>query len=338
MSTSSEVPASGTVRFEHSFFSTNAGGFFRMDETGRRPVYVIELGEQTAVVPFQSIRQAFGQGDFAADEAMLDTVAESLKFVQKLRVGDPLPSEITNGEASWEPEEIHRTFANRRVVAAMLKWSGEYDGDTIDTVQLRQFLTGQIDKEKVAQALDRLESSIATGGDGSSDIQTVLAGLTEELSYIEALREKVLRIKQIGKVLEQARRTGGGQANNAQDASAVLRVFNHMMQGFNAKLATVDVKIADIYAAISEHRAVCKHIRQVRDDLRYELLAWDNPLEQWDNMTSKNFDVVDLASKIGDLYRFLAPLYSPVDEWERMDGYQEQAAPDAETKKYASAF
>ena len=96
----------GIVKFQHPFFETNADGYFHLDLADRKPVYVINLGDQGGIVSLQSIRQELRLGDYGADEAMLDAVCGALKFVDEIRVGDSLPSEIVNGEASWESRSI----------------------------------------------------------------------------------------------------------------------------------------------------------------------------------------------------------------------------------------
>lgn len=317
-----------TVHFEHAFFATNADGYFRLDEGNRRPVYVINLGDQTGVVPVNAIRQEIGQAD-RAGQSMLDHVVEALKYVRNIRVGDALPSEIVSGQASWQPEERHRRTANRRIVASMVRWSGEWDGPVIKTRDLRQFLAEQVDQHKLARALDKLERSLADTGDEQADVQPILNKLTDELSYIEALRETVEHIRRIGNILDHLRRAGRGQANDVHEIAAVLRVFNNMMLQFDEKLQCVDQAIVELHNSILDHDAVCARMRQVRDELRLELFAWDGPLEQWNKITPRNFDPVAVASMIGDLYRFLAPLYAPVDQWSLMDNCREVVASKA---------
>ncbi len=60
----------------------------------------------------------------------------------------------------------------------------------------------------------------------------------------------------------------------------------------------------------------------MRNDLHQELMIWEEPLAQWEEVTEQNFDASEVAPKVADLYRFLAPLYAPVDEWERIDNYR----------------
>ncbi len=323
MGVSADRSSLRTVQFEHTFFRTNADGFFRLDETDRRPVYVINLGDQTGIVSFPAIRQELMVGDCIGDQAMLDAVGEALKFVRDIRIGDTLPSEIINGKASWRPEAHHQTIANRRVLAALVKWSEGRDESVTQPNNLQRFLAEHVDRAVISRALRRLDEEVGDDGQGLTNIQPVLMGLAKELSYIEALRETVGRVRRIGTLLDCVRYSSGSQANDAHEIAAVLRVFTHMMRSFDKKLKSIDDQVGDIVGAVSAHQSFRKHIRQARNQLRSELLAWDEPLAHWQSVTVQNLDLAEIAPKVSELYRFLAPLYSPVDEWVRLGSHHE---------------
>lgn len=323
MNALSDASPSGTVQFQHEFFQTNADGFFHLDQADRRPVYVINLGDQAGTVSFPSIRREFLQGDNGADEAMLDAVGEALKFVEEIHMGDTLPPEVVNGEASWEPLPRHRATADRRVVAAMVKWSEGWEGPISDLEDLQRFTNEHVNQEKIAQALNRLHTDVDGDGQGLTRIQPVLKKLAKELSYIEAQRETIERIKRIGRILEHIRRIGGGQSGDTNEVTGVLRSFKPMMGIFNEELASVDDQMGEFLGAVSAHEVPFEHIRQVRNEMRHQLMDWDEYLPDWDIVTRKNIDTIDVAPFIGKLYRFLAPRFSPVDEWVRMDQYDQ---------------
>ncbi len=314
-----------TVQFNHPYFQTNVAGYFHLDQADRQPVYVVNLGDQAAIVSFRAIRQDILMGDDEADRAMLHAVSEALRFVREIHMGDTLPNEIVSGEASWEPEGRHRKTADQRVVAAMVKWSEGWDGSISDVEDLRKFTTEHVNQEKIALALRRLDKMVDDGSHGLTRIQPVLKRLAKELSYIEAQRETLQRIRRIGKILEHIRRIGGGQAGDTEEVTSVLRLYKLMMAALDKVLASVDDQVVEFLAAVSEPETLFAHIRQVRDELRYQLMAWEEPLPEWDTVNRKNIDSFDVTSKIGDLYRFLAPRFAPVDEWVRIDQYKEGA-------------
>ena len=316
------------MQFQHPFFQTNADGYFHLDLADCKPVYVINLGDQGGIISLQSIKQELRLGDYGADEAMLNAVCGALKFVDEIRVGDSLPSEIINGEASWEPEAHHRTIADRRVVAAMVKWSEGLDGPISELNDLQRFTKEHVNQDKIAQALRRLDETVGSESRGLLRIQPVLKRLAKELSYIEAQRDTIERVRRIGRILEHIRRIGGGQASDTHEVTGVLRSFKPMIQMFDKHLASVDDQVDEFLAAVSAHETLFVHIQQVRNELRYQLKAWDEYLPDWDSVSRKNVNAFDVSTKIGDLYRFLAPLYAPVDEWTRLDKYQKTMQPN----------
>lgn len=316
------------MQFQHPYFQTNADGYFHLDKADRLPVYVVELGDQAAIVSFQAIREDILVGDNEADRAMLRAVGEALKYVNEIHMGDSLPNEVVNGEASWEPGSRHRKTADQRVVAAMVKWSEKWPGPISELEDLQRFTAEHVNQEKIAQALQRLHTSVDGEGQGLSRIQPVLKRLAKELSYIEAQRETLDRIRRIGRILEHIRRIGGGQAGDTEEVTSVLRLFKLMMAGLDKELASVDDQVAEFLAAVTENETLFQNIRQVRDELRSQLMTWEEPLSHWNDVNRKNIDSFDVSSKIGNLYRFLAPRYAPTDEWVRIDQYKEGAKAD----------
>ncbi len=315
------------MRFNHPYFEVNEGGYFKLDPADRRPVYMVNLGDQTGMVSMQAVRKVLLLDHAENDIAMLDRVGEALRFVPEIHLGDGLPSEIFDGEASWEIEEHHCKIADRRVVAAMVKWSEGWEGQITELGALQQFTEEYVNQEKVARALKRLDKTVGQESHGLSRIQPVLERLTKELSYIEALRETVEQVRRIGKILEYIRRVGGVRAGDTEDVTAVLRLFKPMMATLDERLASVDDQVTDFLAAVSEHETLYKHIQEVRDELRFELSNWEGLLAQWRDISPKNVDLADFAPKVADLYRFLAPWYSPVDEWELRDRRYDAGAP-----------
>ena len=93
----SKVESDDHVGFEHSFFLTPKGAYFRLSEHTGEPVFVINMGDgptDEAVLPFPGIKSEFAIADDSADGRMMALVGAGLEFVKALRLGDPLPQEI----------------------------------------------------------------------------------------------------------------------------------------------------------------------------------------------------------------------------------------------------
>ena len=94
-----------TCSFEHSGFSVLQSPLFRLTEGDRVPAMAIELDGIQAMVPLRAVAKLFNIEPDSPDGRLLGLVAEALRFVVCIRIGDKLPTEVLSGEASWEQPE-----------------------------------------------------------------------------------------------------------------------------------------------------------------------------------------------------------------------------------------
>src|SRR5690349_22334762 len=107
---------------QHPVFTSFGEPLFRSAETDGAPVMVVKLGDKEAAIPLRSLQREFAIADDSVDGRMLGLIAQSLDFVSILRVGDALPAEVLNGQASWEPEAIHLEIAKARLQWQLVAW------------------------------------------------------------------------------------------------------------------------------------------------------------------------------------------------------------------------
>ncbi|MEO8716508.1 MAG: hypothetical protein ABI369_16000 [Acetobacteraceae bacterium] len=106
----------------HPMFAAFGTPLFRLAETDNTPVLVVSLGDRDAALPLRPLQREFGIEDDSADGKMLRLIAEALDFVTALRPGDPFPSEVLSGEASWTPDPAHVGVANTRLQLHLVAW------------------------------------------------------------------------------------------------------------------------------------------------------------------------------------------------------------------------
>jgi hypothetical protein len=126
-----------TVAFRQSLFSTFSDAQFRMDETGMVPVVAFQMGDQKVILPLSEIKREFRLAEYTADAVMLNTIARSLRFVNVLRSGDRIPSEILTGNVSSVPEPEHHAAALRRITAELVGWNLAQDVPRSEPAQMR---------------------------------------------------------------------------------------------------------------------------------------------------------------------------------------------------------
>jgi hypothetical protein len=179
---------------QHPVFSTVGEPVFRRAETDGTPVMVVKLGERDAAIPLRSLQREFSIPDESDDGRMIALIAQSLDFVVGLRIGDALPAEVVSGGASWTPDEMHLRIANARLQWQLVAWlnSGTGGDETeLKLDDLMQLTDDPVRRQQVQTAFTKAAESL---GLASRDAVVQLAEeLAQELAYIEALRERLLR-------------------------------------------------------------------------------------------------------------------------------------------------
>ncbi|MBM3558775.1 MAG: hypothetical protein FJX53_02550 [Alphaproteobacteria bacterium] len=94
----------------------------------------------------------------------------------------------------------------------------------------------------------------------------------------------------------------------------VQRLMREACRDLNGTFAAFD-DVVPIPAAFADVDATVAAIRAPRDELRTRLLAWDSLQGKWLKLDlDARGSVIELLQ---ETYRFLAPRYMPIDEWER---------------------
>jgi hypothetical protein len=161
--------------------------------------------------------------EYGHDAIMLHTVERSLQFVSLLGIGDPIPLEILKGDASWQPSQIHRDAAFKRIGAYLMAWQMKQPVVLSDLVKLQRFIAEHVDDVAVGKALARIASELGSKVDDNTVVGTMEIAV-EEISYIEALRERYLAVCRVGSQLKKVRRDFAHHASIIGDVDPVARL------------------------------------------------------------------------------------------------------------------
>src|SRR5678815_2054790 len=181
----------------HRMFLLMGDPLFRRAETDGLPVVVVRLGDKEAAVPLRSLQHEFGIPEKSDDGRMLDLIAQSLDFIAGLHMGDPLPTEVLGGEASWEPDDVHFQIANARLQWQLVAWLNAgtgVDSPQFDADSLLQVVDDPSRREQVQRAFAKAAEALELPNSQAVVLQ--VEELAHELAYIEALRDRLLnRVK-----------------------------------------------------------------------------------------------------------------------------------------------
>lgn len=296
-------PATGVpvIAFEHRLFAAMDGAYFRLsDAADALPVFVCEIGDREVLLRLPAIRREFGIVAGSRDDVMLDTVAESLRFVRALRAGDPVPLELLTGEASWPVDDRHRAAAANRLTDRIVAWHAP------------SAAPGTVPADAEAAAVAAAAAAIGLADDAA--LRDALATLANELAAIEALAETREDRANLDRRMGAAGRLLRRSHDYEDLVAPVLRLMREARRDLNCAFAVFDtlVPVPDAFAATDTAVAA---IRAARDDLRTRLLAWEPLQARW---AALDLDARPaILEMFQETYRFLAPRYMPIDEWER---------------------
>lgn len=318
------LAASNRCTLEHPLFSKLGEVVFRPAEADGAPSLVMPLGRSIAVLPLRSLQAELGIDAASMDGQMLARIARSLDFVAALRLGDPLPVEVVDGAASWQPSPLHQQLAASRLKLQLISQLGV--GIPMDWTRCEpQAVLAAAAAPDMRSGLQAayIEAAARLGIPDPAAAAGLAEEAAHELSFVEALRDWLLR--RVLRLTERLRRLAGGLAQNLSGLellSRVTRLASIALGRINARFAEVDGQtgvVLDALRALDAWRAL---VRQHRDWLYCSLRGWEPILAAWDSATLDWSD--GTWALLGRTYRFLAPRFMPMQEWQAAPRFKPQ--------------
>jgi len=299
--------------FEHKVFSL-PGAFFALDPTNKEPVLNILLGDLKAALPFNTIRESFDIGD-GQDLKLMEMVAKGLKFVKIIRPGEQIPGELLDGRASWAVEERHRVIARGRLTMQLVSWITGNETIITDLSELEQIIDDPTSKARVREACRQIAAKLGVEGNSEQFITDRIDDLSQELSYIEALRDRFKAIRQIDENLGKIAQIYRGDRLFVSEISRVRSLLKKPMRMFDDVFEQADAQTGEIVGALKDFKTTIGFIRKIRDDLRSRLLEWEELLASWDGVDIERSMKIEQLCK--QAYRFTANRFMESQVWER---------------------
>ncbi len=302
--------------FEHPLFTKLGEVVFRPAEADGTPSLVMPLGHSTAVLPLRSFQVEFGIDDSSADGRMLAQVARSLDFVTDLRLGDPLPVEVLDGAASWEPSPLHQQLAASRLKLRLISQLGaDTQTDWGRAAPQAVLLAAAAPGMRLGLKAAYVEAAARLGVPNAAVLARLVEDAAHELGFIEALWDRLLR--RVAQLAERLQRLAAGLAQNLSGSellSRVMRLTSIGLERISARFDEVDGQTETVLDALRALEAWRAPIRRHRDWLYCSLRGWEPILAAWELATP---DWPGAASPLlGRTYRFLAPRFMPMQEWQ----------------------
>lgn len=311
-----EIPET-LISFKKSFFGTVEGSYFTTRDETDEPVMILPLETGDVSLRFIGIVNELGLEPDDHDSKTLDTIAEALKYVRGIRAGDPVPSELLSGEASWDVSDQDRTIAHNKLTMQLVSWmSGEETLDG-DPGKLAQIIEDPKTREKINVAFVEAAETLGLGKDKTEDVVTLVANLAEELSYIETLRSKFHKVEEIYENVLKLEKNYKAESSAMETILSVKRLFKTGLGGFQQSFQEIDAKTGDTISVLKNIAAQTVFIRTTRDNLHRRLWAWEGLIEGWSKVIIQSSPQNEQL--LVELYHFLAQRFLASQEWKLLN-------------------
>jgi len=319
------------IAFSNPFFTFSDDITFEHRDSDEHPVMLVPMADQAIAMHFPGVIRELSLNEDDSDYIMLDLISQSLDFVCVLRVGDPIPSEITCGKASWNILERHRITARQRLMLKLLSWINGTDEQVSNPQELAAIMNDPDNKKKIDEAFFAIAESLGYRKDEKAKVVSLVEMLADELSYIEALRELYTGVKSILPTLNEITKSSKYDNFSRECSQSVKRLLIQALQEYGQEFLQLDAQTGEIIAVLKNVKSQVEFIRQMRDDLARRLLAWEGIERKWRTLSKKNQNAVEEA--LIETYRFLALRFLPAVNWKLVS----QALND-QTKKTESVW
>lgn len=314
-----EVPAPAPMRdthfdFEHKVFSIS-GAFFFVDPATKQPVLQITLGDLKAALSFTTLMESFDIAEGSHDAKLLGIVAKGLNFVKQIRPGEQIPGELLDGRASWSVDDKHRAIAKGRLTVQLVSWITGSEMIVVDADELEQVVEDPQTKNRVKTAFAEIAAKLGLKDNYEQYLTDRIEDLTQELSYIEALRDRFNHIRAIGDHLTKLGQLYRTDRTFCSELSRMHGLLRKPVKEYDAIFEQADAQTGEIFGALKAFETTVRFIRKIRDDLRARLLEWEELLQAWENTAIERSTAVEQLQK--QTYRFLANRYIETKVWER---------------------
>lgn len=301
--------------FEHKLFRSSDESLFRRSTDGtKEPLFILTIADSEYALPFEGILAEFGIEEDAPDARMLELVTEALHYQRVIRPGDPVPKEMVTGEASWAITDEHRRIAYQRLNVQLVHWLTGDSNLITDPNQLQQIADDPATRDKVNDALARAAQELGLGDDGKEIVLGQIEALAEDLAGIEALRDYLDRIRMIKEKVDGLAAAFKDEMSMLDLALPVAQLTKRALTEFEDEFELLDAQTGEIIAVLRNLEAQTKFIRDSRDSLHERLIDWDEMTEKFGPARISGND--DCGNLLREAYRFLAPRFMQVDQWD----------------------
>lgn len=299
--------------FEHKLF-TVPSVYFAMT-ADRKPAFHITYGDLCASIETRSLRRGFSIEPESPDDRMLRIVERSLRFVRQIRPNDSIPREVLDGTASWAADERHLVTAHGRLTIQLASWMTGSTTAHIRRDQIASLANSPTVVQRVHGVIGEIARRIGLEPGEKHVITDRIAAFAKEMSYVEAVRERLEVTREIG---QKAARLFAIYKTDRVVGDSLMRVAVLMkapLAAFDIMFSAADQNSADIVGICQNYEEKVAGLRRTRDDLFELYMFWEPILEAWQTVPIERCKAAE--ETVRKTFQFLARNYPLQTTWKR---------------------
>ncbi|MFT5540614.1 MAG: hypothetical protein ACI82H_002148 [Alphaproteobacteria bacterium] len=306
------LPDTVDFNFQHRIFSLD-GCVFRKTSGDDTIALFVPMGEVMAALQINQIKLEFEIDPDSEDQKLMDLAAQALQYVRQVYPGDSIPSEVINGKAPWMVEEKHLRLAKARLDMLIVSWKTSEDISKIKQSDLVARAESDETKKMVDAAYEEIADALEIEENKREQVLELLEKLAQELSYVEALREKFREILNLQVKLKGLYSTYQTEKSISESISRRNSLLEVQIRQYFEKFDEFDTYMAEIISILRRFEAQVTFIRGERDAFRQTYVLWEDMLNLWNTFEGGRNAISE--NLVRETYRFAAQHFVRTDDW-----------------------
>ncbi|MHB1207170.1 MAG: hypothetical protein ACYCZX_16490 [Rhodospirillaceae bacterium] len=293
--------------FQARVFDAPGARFMTVGQT-RKPAFCVTMGGFEAFVEVHALCREFDIAAGSHDARLVTTAIKGLKYVQDIRKGDKIPSELLDGSASWTVERRHLEIATNRIQVQLVSWLQKREIVISDVQELEMFFAQLDNREKLRTAFGDAAVALGFERTDTAPVMARIEQLAREICYIEALRDRYKALNDIDAKLVQVRRLQGSDVRMRDEIRRVFAFMAVAQEECARRFGEIDAQTGEIIGALKSIDRQIRYIRDKRDELHQLAMLWEPVITAWTTAPLQRSRKLDEV--IDQTYRFLAQRYA----------------------------
>lgn len=307
-----DLPETVVFEFKHRLFSLD-GCVFRKTPDGDQVALYVPMGDVVAALPIHQIHLEFEIPPDSPDRKLLSLAVQALQYVQQVYPGDSIPREVITGKAPWMVEPKFLDLAKAWVAMLVVAWETREDISRLKRKDMVERIATAEARRTVETAHVKIAQELDAAAPRPDHVKESLEKLAQELSYIEALRDKFIDIRRVQSKLKGLYTTYQSEKAVSEQIMRCNSLFEPPVKEFFEKFAEFDTYVVDLGSILRRFDAQVSFIRGERDAFRQIYVLWQPLLAQWETTSAGRNE--ETESLVRETYRFAAQHYTRAVEW-----------------------